>query len=136
MNAIRTFAFAAAVSLSAAAPASAMKVANLGSATAPVAAPAAFLFAEPLLPGGPTRLDRVDAETARSAVESYFDYDALITLGALALAGAGLTAFGASAGRRKAPEEAEFADPAWREFVFRAIQADLAQFTDSLRRAA
>jgi hypothetical protein len=136
MNAIRSLAFAAAVTLSAAVPASAMTVADFAVAKAPLAAPAAFLFSEPLVPGEPTRLDRVDVETARSAVESYFDYDALITLGALALAGAGLTAFGAYAGRRKIQEDAESADPAWRQSVFRAIQADLAEFTESFRRAA
>ncbi len=119
MNVIRSFALAAAVTLSTALP-----------------APAAFLFSEPLLQSGAAPLSRIDAETARAAAEAYFSYDAVITLGALALAGGALAAFGGYATRRRAQEEVENGEPAWRESVFRAIQADLAQFTESFRRAA
>jgi len=136
MNAIRSLAFAAVVSLSAAAPASAMTVADFAGAKAPVAAPAAFLFSEPALPGVPALVGRIDAETTLSAAQAYFDYDALVTLGALVLAAAGLAALGAYAARRRSVEEAESAGRAWRESVFRAIQADLAEFTESFRRAA
>jgi hypothetical protein len=73
------------------------------------------------------------ASSPSRAAQDYFDYDALITIGALALAGGGLAAMGAGAARRRAAAERE---PAWREAVFRAVQADLAQFAESFRRAA
>jgi hypothetical protein len=136
MNTIRSLALAAAVTLSAALPAPAMTVADVSLAPAPFAAPVDFSFSEQLIPGSVARLDRVDAETARAAAQSYFDYDAIITLGALALAGGALAAFAAHAARRRTGADGDAADPAWRQSVFRAIQADLAQFTDSYRRAA
>jgi hypothetical protein len=133
MNAIRSFALAATVSLGAALPAPAMTVADLASRSAPVAAPSAFLFAEPVVTGG---AGRVDAQAARSAAEDYFNYDALVTLGALALAGGAMSAFAAFAAKRRQAEKADFGDGNWRDSVFAAIQADLAQFTESFRRAA
>ena len=136
MNAIRSLTLAAALTLGAALPAPAMTVSGLAASKATVAAPAAFLFSEPMLPDAASRLDRIDAEAARTAAESYFNYDALITLGALALAGGALSAFAAFAARRRKVEEASGDEPAWRTSVFRALQADLAHFSDSFRTAA
>ena len=55
--------------------------------------------------GAPARLDRCRATRRAPRRESYFDYDALITLGALALAGGALSAFGRRRGRRKSAEK-------------------------------
>jgi hypothetical protein len=118
MNAIRIFALAAAISLSGAAPAS-----------------AAFLFTAPTI-GGEAVVSRVDAASARPAAEDYFNYDALVTLGALCVAGGAMSAFAVFAAKRRRAEEAELTDGNWRDNVFAAIQADLAQFTESFRRAA
>jgi hypothetical protein len=136
MNAIRSFALAATVSLGAALPAPAMTVADFASRQAAVAAPAAFLFTEPVISGDVAGLGRIDAQAARSAAEDYFNYDALVTLGALALAGGAMSAFAAFAAKRRQAEEADFGDGNWRDSVFAAIQADLAKFTESFRRAA
>jgi hypothetical protein len=133
MNAIRSFALAAALSLGAALPAPAMTVADLAGAEAPAFAPVNFLFSRALAPGGSAR---AHSDASAAAVEDYFNFDALITLGALALAGGGLAAFGAYAAQRRKVEEEESAEPADHESVFLSMQADLAHFTDTLRRAA
>jgi hypothetical protein len=137
MITLRNAAFAIALLASGAAvqSATAMPAANLaGLANANVAA-SAFVLDEALAPGRPARLDRVDADAAETAAADYFGFDALISLGALALAGGVLAAFAAAAARREAKMNAT-GEPAWRETVFRALQADLAAFTASYRRAA
>ncbi len=135
MNAIRTAAFAAAaVAFAAVSPAGAMTVADLAHAQIAAATPVDFSFGDQLGLARGARLERADATTAQAAAENYFSYDALITLGSLALAGGALAAFGASAARRRAAVEDE--EPAWRETVFRAVQADLTQFSENFRRAA
>lgn len=131
MSVIRAAVLSAAVAFAAASAASAMTVADLAPSQG-LLAPAALAFGDEIAPGRTGRLDRLDARAARAA-EDYFDYDAFITLGALALAGGGLAAFGAGAARRR---PAEAAEPAWRESVMRAVQADLTQFTATFRRAA
>jgi hypothetical protein len=142
MNPFAIAAVFAAVSLSTAAsqPAAATPAAHLFpfGAQGP-AEKAAFVYGMPLVPGGPSRLDRIDAESARVAVESYFDFDALITLGALALGGGAMAAIGVAAARRKPPKppgEPDQAESGARESVFQALQADLWQFTQGYRRAA
>jgi len=125
MSVIRAAVLSAAVSFAAVAAAPAMTVADLGQAGGG-AARAGFAFGDEIAPG---RLNRSGAEAAAN----YFDYDTLITLGALALAGGALAGFGVGAARRKATVGFE---PAWRQSVMRAVQADLAQFTATLRRAA
>jgi hypothetical protein len=127
------FAFAFAVSAAAFGSAEAMPVAPFVGAAE--IARAAFVFDEALSPGQPVRLDRVDAEAAQAAAQTYFDFDAMITLGAFALAGGSLAAFAALAARRR-EEKTEEGEPAWRESVFRAVQADLAAFAETQRRAA
>jgi hypothetical protein len=142
MNAIRTAAAATALSLATvfALPAQAMPASNLTHLGAPTAAEkSAFLVGESLFPGRPSRLDRIDAQASSAAMESYFDFDAVITLGALVLGGVVIGGMGIAAAGRKAPAKvasAEDRDPSWRESVFQALQADLAEFTDGYRRAA
>jgi len=135
MITLRSAALAATVIASGAAlhSAAAMPVANLASDAG--VAKAAFVLDYALSPDRPTRIERIDTETVQTAVADYFDFDAVITLGALALAGGALAGFAAIAGRRssKAPTPIE---PAWRQTVFSAIQADLAAFTETYRRAA
>lgn len=138
MNAIRATALLAALALApvATAPAHAFTVAGLTQLKS-AARPAAFVFSEALVSGRPSRGERVDAEAARAAAQSYFDFDALVTLGALALAGGALAAAGAARSRaRTAPAPAPEADSDWRETVFQALQADLTEFTRPYRRAA
>jgi hypothetical protein len=142
MNPFATAALFAVVSLSTAAPlpAAATPPAHLFplAAQAP-AEKAAFVLGMPLVPGRPSRLDRIDAESARVAVASYFDFDALITLGALALGGGAMAAIGVAAARRKPPKppgEPNEAESEVRESVFQALQADLWEFTQGYRRAA
>jgi hypothetical protein len=113
-------------------PAHATPVADL---TGPGAARTEFDFGDQVFPDRPGRLDRVDANAAQAAAERYFDFDALITLGALALAGGAMAGFAAVAARR-GREDTVANEPAWRESVFRAVQADLAAFTETYRRAA
>ena len=138
MTNLRNAAFTAALFVSGAAlqPAHAMPVASLPIWDAD-AVKADFMFGDGLAPGRPSRLDRIDVQAAQAAVESYFSFDAFITLGALALAGAAMAGFAAVAARRVAEEtRMSAAEPAWRDSVFRAVQADLIEFAESQRRAA
>ena len=132
MSVIRAVALSAAVSLAGVFAAPAMTIADLAHAPG-LAAPANFTFGQEIAPGRPGRPDRFDADAARAAAEDYFSYDTVITLGVLALAGGALAAFGAGAARRKTAQDVE---PAWRESVIRAVQADLNQFAATFRRAA
>jgi hypothetical protein len=127
MSVIRAAVLSGAVLLATVLGAPAMTVADLGQASG-LARPASFVFSDQIAPG---RAAPLDGEVARAAAQSYFDYDTLITLGALALAGGALAALGASAARREA-----VAEPAWRQTVMRGVQADLAEFTANFRRAA
>ena len=138
MTTLRNALFAAAVLVSGAAlqPAHAMPAASLTSWD-PETASADFVFGDGLAPGRPSRLDRIDLGAAQAAAQSYFSFDAFITLGALALAGAAMAGFAAVAARRVAEENrANAGEPAWRESVFRAVQADVIEFAQSQRRAA
>ena len=138
MTTLRNALFAAAVLVSGAAlqPAHAMPVASL-TTWDPEVASADFVFGDGLAPGRPSRLDHFDVRAAQAAAESYFSFDAFITLGALALAGAAMAGFVAVAARRVAEEtRANRAELGWRESVFRAVQADVIEFAESHRRAA
>jgi len=89
--------------------------------------------------GRPLRLDRLDVEAAHSAAESYFDFDTIITLGTLAMAGGALAAVGFAAARRRSDERASERHEGsanWRETVLQALEADLAHYTSAFRRAA
>jgi hypothetical protein len=121
MNAIRLLALAASLTVPVALPAAAMTVPAFN---APAATTASVLVVDPLASG------RVDAV---AAAENYFEFDALVTLGALALAGGGLAAHTA---RRRTQKEVALSEPAWRQSVLAAVQADLSRFSETLRRAA
>lgn len=139
MNIIRSAALLAALALApvAAPTAQALTVASLTELkSAPT--PAAFSLGAALVPGRPSRLDRIDADAAHAAARDYFDFDALVTFGALALAGGALAAFGAGRARAKAksPAVAAEGNGDWHESVFQALQADLTEFTRPYHRAA
>jgi hypothetical protein len=126
MNALRRIALSAAFAL-ATAPALAAPIADATAAIAPSASAASRLINAPL---------ETSRQDAGAAAASYFDFDALVTLAALALAGGSLAAFAAYAAQRRRAEEAALAAPAWRETVFMAVEVDLERFAQTLRPAA
>jgi len=141
MSFLRNSALIAALTLAPAlaAPGQAMTASSLSGLATPTtseASRAGFVFADALVPGRPSRLDGVDAEAAGQAAEEYFNFDAVVSLGALVVAGGLLAAFGAAASRRDSGVRADEHDEEWRDSVFRAVQADLAEFTKNYRRAA
>jgi hypothetical protein len=88
--------------------------------------------------GAPMRLDRLNEQTARS-VEAYYDFDAIITLGSLALAGGALAGLAFSTKRRQETDSVDVRrDPAtgWRDLVMQNLEADLMAFVRNPRRAA
>jgi hypothetical protein len=69
--------------------------------------------------------------------QRYFDFDVIVTLGALALASGAFVAVGiAGARRRETEEDAAAPREGWRDEVMQALEADLVQFSAGLRRAA
>jgi len=133
MTSLRTAAFAAVLLAGAALqPAHAMTVAPLAGTLGADVAKTEFSFADALAPGRPYR---VDALATDAAAASYFNFDALITLGALVLAGGVLGGVAVGAARRRAEEIAK-TEPHWRASVLRALQAELAEFSGPYRRAA
>ncbi len=69
--------------------------------------------------------------------ERYFEFDTILTLGALALASGALAAIAIAGSRRRAAVAPEVAPhEGWRDAVMLALEADLAQFALSLPRAA
>jgi hypothetical protein len=102
------------------------------------AARVGFMPEQQVILGDAARLDRLNGQTARS-VEAYYDFDAIITLGSLALAGGALAGLVFSSRRR---EEAETLDErreptaGWRELVMQNLEADLMAFARNPRRAA
>ena len=103
------------------------------------AAPIGFVPEQQVILGGAVRLDRLNGQTAHAAAQEYFDFDAIITLGSLAIAGGALAALAFSAKRREDAEEVdERREPAsgWRELVMKNLEADLTAFARSRRRAA
>ena len=76
-------------------------------------------------------------ELSKAMAQRYFDVDMIVTLGALALASGAFVAVGVAGGRRRAAEKVPAQSrEGWREGVMQALEADLAQFTGGLRRAA
>ncbi|MDE3174742.1 MAG: hypothetical protein KGM15_01360 [Pseudomonadota bacterium] len=132
MNAFRAAVLLASLALApvAAAPAHALTAASLTELK-----PAAdFSLGAAMIAGRPSRFDRFDAETARAA-RDYFDFNALVTIGALALAGGALAALRAGRARVNATPPGE-SEGDGHESVFQAMQADLAEFAPPYRRAA
>jgi hypothetical protein len=102
------------------------------------AARTAFMPDQQAILGDAMRLDRLNGQTARS-VEAYYDFDTIITLGSLALAGGALAGLIFSAKRREDADAAdEQHDPAvgWRDLVMKNLEADLMAFVRNPRRAA
>lgn len=76
-------------------------------------------------------------EASKQMAQRYYDVDVIVTLAALALAAGGFVAAGvAGSRRRRAGLVAATPREGWREEVMQALEADLAQFTGGLRRAA
>ena len=77
-------------------------------------------------------------EISKQMAQRYYDFDVIVTLGALALASGAFVAAGVAGGRRRRAEGLAVATPreGWREEVMQALELDLAQFTGGLRRAA
>ena len=87
--------------------------------------------------GIPARQAAARAELSKAMAQRYFDADMIVTLGALALASGAFVAAGVAGGRRRSADKAPAAPrEGWREEVMQALEADLAQFTNGLRRAA
>jgi len=105
--------------------------------TSPLVASADFVQGHEVVSGIPARQAAARAELSKAMAQRYFDADMIVTIGALALASGAFVAAGIAGGRRRASEKAT-ATPreGWREEVMLALEADLAQFTNGLRRAA
>jgi len=96
-----------------------------------------FVQGHESIAGLPARQALARAEGSKAAVARYFDFDVVMTLGALAIASGAFVAAG-MAGTRRRMAAAAGTSPreGWREEVMQALEADLFQFTDGLRRAA
>jgi len=98
-----------------------------------------FMPEQQVIVGDAMRLDRLNGQTAHAAAEAYYDFDAIITLGTLALAGGALAGLVFSAKRREAADDVdERREPStgWRELVMQNLEADLMAFVRNPRRAA
>src|SRR5436305_6223317 len=139
MNASSTLAAVVVFASLAAAPASAMMsdAKSLGVTAKPLVVSADFVQGHEAIGGVPARAALARAEVSKVMAQRYFDFDVIITLGALALASGAFVAAGI-AGRRRRLAQNPAAQPreGWREDVMQALEADLAQFSGALRRAA
>jgi len=96
-----------------------------------------FVQGHESIAGLPARQALVRAEGARAASSQYFDFDVVVTLGALAIASGAFVAVGIAGSRRRSVSAtAQAPNEGWRDQVMQALEADLVQFTSSLRRAA
>jgi adenine/guanine phosphoribosyltransferase-like PRPP-binding protein len=77
-------------------------------------------------------------EASQQMAQQYYDVDVIVTLAALALASGAFVAAGLAGGRRRRTGGLAVATvrEGWRDDVMLALEADLAQFTGGLRRAA
>jgi hypothetical protein len=77
-------------------------------------------------------------EASKEMAQRYYDVDVIVTLAALALASGAFVAAGVAGSRRRRTSGYAAVTPreGWREDVMQALEADLAQFTGGLRRAA
>ena len=109
---------------------------NFANATAFAAAPRIDLaLGDQILPGHAGRWDRRDGETTRAS-QAYYDFDVIISLGALALAGAAFAAIAFAAARRRQADRDPATDTDWRNSVVQALEQDLLHFARGPRRAA
>jgi len=103
----------------------------------PIVSRADFVQGHEVVAGIPAR-QAARAELSKAMAQRYFDVDMIVTIGALALASGAFVAAGIAGGRRRTADKKASATPreGWREEVMQALEADLAQFTNGLRRAA
>jgi hypothetical protein len=81
----------------------------------------------------------LNAQTATAAAERYYDFDAIITLGSLALAGGALAAVALAVGRREKREHGDDhreLSSNWRDAVMQNLEADLTSYARSWRKVA
>jgi hypothetical protein len=96
-----------------------------------------FVQGHEAVAGIPARQAAARAELSKAMSQRYFDLDIIVTLGALALASGAFVAAGIAGSRRRAAaQQIPAPREGWREEVMQALEADLAQFTVSLPRAA
>jgi hypothetical protein len=96
-----------------------------------------FVQGHEMLAGLQARQALVHAEASKAAAAQYFDFDVIVTLGALAIASGAFVAAGIAGSRRRFASGATASSgEGWREEVMQALETDLAQFTSGLRRAA
>jgi hypothetical protein len=107
---------------------------RLASAPTPAVLKADFVQGHEAVAGFSAREHAARAEASRDAASRYFDFDVMITLGALAMASGAFVAVGIAGARRRA--QAEPVAEAWRTQVMQALEADLMQFSGDMRRAA
>jgi hypothetical protein len=105
--------------------------------SSPLVSSADFVQGHEIVSGIPARQAAARAELSKAMAQRYFDADMIVTLGALALASGAFVAAGVAGGRRRSADKAPAAPrEGWREEVMQALEADLAHFTNGLRRAA
>jgi hypothetical protein len=122
-------------------PASAMVTNAKALMEAPKAAPmivkADFVQGHEAL-AGVQAVQAARVEASQQMAQQYYDVDVIVTLAALALASGAFVAAGLAGGRRRRTGGLAVATvrEGWRDDVMLALEADLAQFTGGLRRAA
>jgi hypothetical protein len=95
-----------------------------------------FVQGHEMIAGLPARQALAHAEASKAAAAQYFDFDVIVTLGALAIASGAFVAAGIAGSRRRVAGSVSSVGEGWREEVMQALEIDLAQFTSGLRRAA
>lgn len=111
---------------------------SLGFTADPLVVKADFAQGHEAVGGVPARAALARPELAKVMAQRYFDFDVIITLGALALASGAFVAAGVAGSRRRSSQvrPAQAPREGWREDVMQALETDLAQFSVALRRAA
>jgi hypothetical protein len=139
MNASAAVASALVLCSLAASPASAMMMSSVRAVAPvnPLVVNADFVQGHEAVAGVPARQAAARAEASSVMAQRYFDVDVIVTLGALALASGAFVAVGlAGSRRRQATAPAVAPREGWREEVMLALEVDLMQFSQGLRRAA
>jgi hypothetical protein len=118
-------------------PASAFVPQLKDSGASPLVSQVDFVQGHEVVAGIPAR-QAARAEMSKAMAQRYFDADMIVTIGALALASGAFVAAGVAGGRRRSQDKKAVVTPreGWREEVMAALEADLAQFTSGLRKAA
>lgn len=109
----------------------------LGFTANPLVVKADFVQGHEAVGGVAARAALARPEMAKVMAQRYFDFDVIVTLGALALASGAFVAAGLAGSRRRAAQRPTVSPrEGWREDVMQALEADLAQFSVGLQRAA